>query len=196
MKLNKKLFMQLNSEPVSTQEIDGRVLSFYHMDEAMVQRYASKGRFALWTSDGKDYKVLLEPTYHEAMTAFYAENVNKIWIDFLEHIGQKNRKTNLKFMIPLMIFYVSAALVSSIFFQDQLMTFLLMMLAVVFISNMFQNRIIRKQIQDENIATQNKIKEALGEKAFEALVLAQENHYKTYFNIDESLEEGDNNDKK
>ena len=120
------------------------------------------------------------------MKDFYQENINTTWIDFLERVTQKNKRINLMFIIPLMLTYVLAAIVSTLFFPDDVFTVLLGILVVVFISNMFQNRLIRKSVQDENIATQNMIRETMGEYKFNRLVEAQERHYKAYFQVPEN----------
>ena len=59
MKLNPKIFKQLTAEPFETQIVDGKKVEFHYMnDTPFLFQYASRGRFAVWTSDGKDYNIL------------------------------------------------------------------------------------------------------------------------------------------
>ncbi len=63
MKLNSKVYKQLTNEPFEKHEINGKTVEFHYMDDTpFLTQFASRGRFAVWTSDGNDYKVLIEST--------------------------------------------------------------------------------------------------------------------------------------
>lgn len=187
MKLNPRVFRKIITQPFETQQLGSRTVEFHSMNESLfLETYGKRGRFAVWTAEKNVYRVLIETSYYEAMKDFYQENINTIWIDFLERVTQKNKKINLMFIIPLMVTYLLAAIISSLYFPNDVFTVLLGILVVVFISNMFQNRLIRKSVQDENIATQNLIRETMGEYKFNRLVEAQERHYKTFFQVPEN----------
>lgn len=187
MKLNPRVFRKIITQPFETQQLGSRTVEFHSMNESLfLETYGKRGRFAVWTAEKNVYRVLIETSYYEAMKDFYQENINTIWIDFLERVTQKNKKINLMFIIPLMVTYLLAAIISSVYFPNDVFTVLLGILVVVFISNMFQNRLIRKSVADENIATQNLIRETMGEYKFNRLVEAQERHYKAYFQVSEN----------
>ena len=187
MKLNPRVFRKIITQPFETQQLGSRTVEFHSMNESLLlETYGKRGRFAVWTAEKNVYRVLIETSYYDAMKDFYQENINTIWIDFLERVTQKNKKINLMFIIPLMVTYLLAAIISSLYFPNEVFTVLLGILVVVFISNMFQNRLIRKSVADENIATQNLIRETMGEYKFNRLVEAQERHYKTYFHVPEN----------
>lgn len=187
MKLNPRVFRKIITQPFETQQLGPRTVEFHSMNESLfLETYGKRGRFAVWTAEKNVYRVLIETSYYEAMKDFYQENINTIWIDFLERVTQKNKKINLMFIIPLMVTYLLAAIISSLYFPNDVFTVLLGILVVVFISNMFQNRLIRKSVADENIATQNLIRETMGEYKFNRLVEAQERHYKAYFQVPEN----------
>jgi hypothetical protein len=187
MKLNPRVFKKIITQPFETQQLGSRTVEFHSMNDSLfLETYGKRGRFAVWTADQNVYRVLIETSYYEAMKDFYQENINTIWIDFLERVTLKNKKINLMFIIPLMVTYLLAAIISSLYFPDDVFTVLLGILVVVFISNMFQNRLIRKSVQDENIATQNLIRETMGEYKFNRLVESQERHYKAYFQVPEN----------
>ena len=189
MKLNPRVFKKIATQPFETQQLGSRTVEFHSMNDSLFfETYGKRGRFAVWTADQNTYKVLIETNYYDAMKDFYQENINTIWIDFLERVTQKNKRINLMFIIPLMVTYLLAAIISSLYFPNDVFTVLLGILVVVFISNMFQNRLIRKSVQDENVATQNLIRETMGEKKFNKLVEAQERHYRAFFQVPEADE--------
>jgi hypothetical protein len=50
---------------------------------------------------------------------------------------------------------------------------------------MVQSRLVNKKVREENQNTQDKIREFLGQEAFDQLVKNQEEHYQQYFKFDE-----------
>jgi len=186
MKLNQKLFNQIKSEPFLTQSVDGKVIEIHLMnDTPFMDQYAKKGRFSLWSSNGQTYKLLLEKSYYEHMEAFYQEDVNAIWLNFLEEVTTTNRKISFKFLTPILILYVLVAVISTLFFPEQLALFFVFVIIIVFFSNTIQNKKIKENINKQNEATQENIKAVLGEKVYQHLVVSQDKHYKEFFNIQE-----------
>lgn len=187
MKLNPKVYKNLNGEPFEVQSIDGVKVAFYDMNETnYLAQYASRGKFAIWTSNGgDDYKVLIEKSYYEALKPFYEYDVNKIWLGFLNQASEITKKVNMYFIIPTMVLYLVLATVSAIFFQDLMIQVLIGLLVVVFVSNIFQTRITSKRVRESNIKAQEDIRNTLGTDTFDELVKAQEEHYKNYFKFDE-----------
>lgn len=204
MRLSPKIFKQLTSEPFLVQDIDGKRVEFHYMDQTpFLFQYASKGRFVVWTSDGKQYKVLIESTYYTALEDFYQPEVNRIWLNFLENVGSINRKINLYFLIPTVIIYMAAAFLASIYFAEQIWTVLIALIFIIFISNMFQSRLVNNKVRQENNKAQDQIRSMIGQERFNELVEAQEKHYKDYFKFDdteplneESIEQLENVDEK
>jgi hypothetical protein len=195
MKLNSKIYKQLTNEPFEKQEIDGKIVEFHYMDDTpYLTQFAAKGRFAVWTSDGNNYKVLIESTYYEALNPFYAYDVNVIWLNFLEKVSNLSRKINMMFIIPTLALYAIGASIAIAFFQDQTLPILLGLIIIVVVSNMVQSRIVNKKVREENQNTQDQIREHLGQEAFDELVNAQEKHYQNYFQFDEITEVDDNSD--
>ncbi|PKK96897.1 MAG: hypothetical protein CVV58_04005 [Tenericutes bacterium HGW-Tenericutes-3] len=191
MKLNPKVYKQLTGEPFEKQVVDGKNVEFHYMnDTPFLLQYASRGRFAVWTSDGKDYKVLIEKAYYEALQDFYQFGVNKIWLTFLEKVSSMSSKINRLFIIPTIILYVIVAGVAYAFFQDYTLQILLGLIVLVVISNIFQSRIVNNKVKLENKNSQDQIRALIGAEQFDELVKAQEEHYKNYFKFeDEPVEE-------
>ncbi|MCF7931824.1 MAG: hypothetical protein K9K93_01525 [Acholeplasmataceae bacterium] len=182
MKLNTRVYKKMTGEPFLTQDIDGRVVEFHKMDDSpFLFQYASKGRFAIWASDGSDYKVLIESTYYDAMEAFYSEGVNRIWLNFLERISAINKRINMIFIIPTIIFYAVVAFFASAYFQNQIFVVLLVLLGIIVITNSIQNRVIGKRVKEENTKAQDEIRNLIGAAEFDRLIQNQERHYQTYY---------------
>jgi hypothetical protein len=192
MKLNAKIYKQLTNEPFEKQVIDGKNVEFHYMDDTpYLTQYAGRGRFAVWTSDGNDYKVLIESTYYEALKPFYEYEVNLIWLGFLDKVSSLSRKINNRFIIPTLALYAIGAILAILFFQDQTLTILLGLIILVVISNIVQSKVVNKKVRAENIATQDKIRDYLGQEDFDQLVKAQEEHYQKYFSFDEEPIDGE-----
>lgn len=186
MKLNPKIYKTISGEPFKTQEINGVKVEFFYMEETpFFSQYAGKGRFALWTSDGKDYRVLVEKTYYEALERFYDEPINAIWINFLHKIGKISNKMSLFFTVPMILIYIIIAAIATIYFQEQLLLTLLIMVIIVIGSNMFRATLVNRKAHAENRLAQEEIRNYLGEESFSEMVKKQEEHYKMYFKFDE-----------
>ncbi len=190
MKLNPKIYRQLTNEPFMTQEIDGKMIEFHYMnDTPFLFQFASKGRFAIWTSDGANYRVLIEQKYYDALEAFYKPEVNKIWLNFLESVGGISKKINMWFIIPTLVLYVIIAAFATFVFKEYTLQILLGMIVLVVISNMFQSRLVNQKVRDENLRAQDLIREHMGNEKFELLIKAQEDHYQEYFKFNEQQTE-------
>ncbi len=186
MKLNARVYNQLTGEPFDTQEINGKIVEFHYMNETpFLFQYASKGRFAIWTSDGKNYRVLIEKKYYGYLKDFYQPEVNTIWLNFLEKVSGVSKKVNMWFIIPTLALYAIVAFIATAFFPEQMLSILLGLIVLVVISNMFQSRIVNKRVRDENLAAQGKIREYLGNEAFDQLIKSQDVHYQEYFKFED-----------
>ncbi|MBU1142452.1 MAG: hypothetical protein KKH92_02275 [Firmicutes bacterium] len=186
MKLNPKVYKQLTGEPFETQNANGKIIEFHYMnDTPFLFQFASRGRFAIWTSDGNNYKVLIEAKYYEALNDFYQPEVNLIWLNFLERVGSMSKKINMWFIIPTFFLYIIVAGVATIVFPEQTLPILLGMIVLVVFSNMIQGRLVNKKVREENKVAQDQIREFLGNERFDGLVKSQEDHYQEYFKFNE-----------
>jgi hypothetical protein len=185
MKLNARIYKNLTGEPFLKQEINNKIVEFHYMnDTPFLFQFASKARFAVWASDGVNYKVLIESKYYEAMKPFYEKEINEIWINFLQRVSGINKKINMMFLIPMLFLYAIIAFVASVYFEGYMLQILLGLLGVIIISNMVQNRIVTKRVRQENLDTQNQIRTFIGDVEFEKLIQAQQEHYQAYFKFD------------
>jgi hypothetical protein len=185
MKLNPKIYKQLTGEPFETQVVNGKTVEFHYMDGTpFLFQYASRGRFAVWTSDGVNYKVLIESTYYQGLKNFYEPEINEIWLGFLVKVSQISKKMNLIFIVPTILLYIGVAALATSFFPNQMWPILVSLIGLVVISNVFQSRFMNRLVQRENQNTQNVIRQQMGTENFDQLVIAQEEHYKNYFNFE------------
>ncbi|AUD64320.1 hypothetical protein BK011_00935 [Tenericutes bacterium MZ-XQ] len=186
MKLNSKVYKQLTNEPFEKHEINGKTVEFHYMDDTpFLTQFASRGRFAVWTSDGKDYKVLIESTYYEALKPFYEYDVNVIWLSFLDNVSIISKKINMLFIIPTLLLYAIGAILTFVFFEAYTLQILLGLIIIVFISNMVQSKVVNSKVRAENQKTQDLIRKHIGQANFDELVKAQEEHYQKYFSFEE-----------
>ncbi len=187
MKINPKVYKNLNGEPFEVQDIDGIKVAFYDMNEtSYLTQYAGRGKFAIWTSaGGNDYKVLIEKSYYEALKPFYEFNVNRIWLGFLIKAEQVTNSVNKRFVYPSLIAYLLIATLSVFFLQQYTAQILIALIVLIFVSNIFQTRITTKRIREANVQAQDEIRESLGVEEFDRLVKSQEEHYKNYFKFEE-----------
>jgi hypothetical protein len=195
MKLNPKIYKQLTGEPFETQVVNGKTVEFHLMDGTpFLFQYASRGRFAVWTSDGVNYKVLIESTYFQSLKNFYEPEINEIWLGFLTRVSQISKKMNLIFIVPTILLYIGVAALATAYFPNQMWPILVSLIALVVISNVFQSKIMNRRVQRENQETQNIIRQKMGVENFDQLVVAQEEHYKKYFNFEVEPDENQNSE--
>jgi ABC-type multidrug transport system fused ATPase/permease subunit len=186
MKLNMRIYKSLTGIPFKEQEVNGKRVEFHYMDETpYLFQYASKGRFAIWASNGIDYKVLIESKYYNVMEDFYQQEVNEIWLNFLEKVAGVNKKINMLFIVPTLLFYIIIAFLASMFFADQILLIMLVLFISIIFSNMIQNRVIGNKVRQENQKAQAEIRTFLGEADFNRLIQAQQQHYEDYFKFDD-----------
>lgn len=190
MKLNPRIYNKLTGEPFEFQEINGKKVEFHYMNETpYLYQFASKGRFAVWTSDGNNYKVLIEKSYYEAMTDFYQPEINTIWLGFLENVAAISKRMNVIFLVPMIAIYAIIAMLGSLYFGDQMGVILIGLLILVFVSNSVQSRIVNNKVRIENNKAQDEIRNMIGLERFNQLVDDQQKHYEAYFKFNEPVEE-------
>lgn len=190
MKLNYKVYQTL-TEPVETQEADGRVIEIHYMNDTnYLARYAGRGQFSVWTSDGKLFKLLIEKGYYEALKPLFDAKVNGIWITFFEQVQKIRMNVFRKILMPILL---AALVVVSVFsFVPQLADFrmyvLLAMLVIILFINVFQSSYMRRKVEGVRTVAVTDIKDHLGQELFQDLVKRQEKYYEEYFKFEDKVE--------
>lgn len=175
MKINKKLFDSLTREPNEVQIIDGKKLEIFFMTEEEKAQFDAEGRYSMWTSDGKDFRFLVNEDFynHGVIKEFYTQPVNTEWIRYVDTISKYQRKFLFTLMLPLMLVYIIVAVISIIYFQEYSLYVLIGMMVVVFIVNAIQTKVVRAKMEQENDNTQRAIQEHITPEVYEQVAKDQ-----------------------
>ncbi|CCV64939.1 conserved hypothetical protein [Alteracholeplasma palmae J233] len=192
MKLLPKIYKGITGEPFRVENYKGNKIEFHYLDETpFLARYASKGKFAVWTSNGIDYKLLIEKGYYETVEDLYSNEVNEIWLDFMTFAygiqAKVTKKYNLFLLIAVLVALGATILLSQVINNDMIAFSIGM--AILFVPMLLATRKQQKEIgtaiREENVNSTQKIKDVLGEKRFEDLLTAQQAYYDKYFAFEE-----------
>lgn len=175
MKINKKLFDSLTREPNEVQIIDGKKLEIFFMTEEEKAQFDAEGRYSMWTSDGKDFRFLVNEDFynHGVIKEFYTQPVNTEWIRYVDTISKYQRKFLFTLMLPLMLVYIIVAVISILYFKDYSLYILIGMMVVVFIVNAIQTKVVRTKMEQENDKTQRAIQEHITPEVYDQVAKDQ-----------------------
>ncbi len=190
MKLQYAIFKQLN-EPKETQQAEGKTVEIHSMNNTRyLSRFAGKGQFAVWTSDSKSYKLLVEDGYYKVMKDLYSKRVNQVWIRFYEQADKVRYGLLYKMVFPMIaLSMVLAVLFSTVEALSDYQNYALIgILAVVLITNMLQTSIMRKKVEGARSEAVKDIKHIVGEARFNELLEQQGKYYEDYFKFEEKVE--------
>lgn len=187
MKLQYNIFKQLN-EPKEVQQTEGRTVEIHSMNNTRyLSRFAGKGQFAVWTSDSKTYKLMIEDGYYQAMKDLYSKRVNQVWIQFYEKADKVRFGLMYKMVLPLigvsMILAVIFSMVEAL--QGYQNYALIGILGVVLVTNMLQTSIMRKKVEEARTTAVKDIQLIIGESKFNTLLEKQAQYYEAYFKFEE-----------
>lgn len=208
MKILPKIYRAAVGEPFRVETYNGKKIEFFRLEDTQyLIRYASKGRFAVWTSNGEDFRVFVETGYYEECEELYQNEINEIWIDYTHFVYQTQKKTGRKFnlisiltMIPI---FALTILLSSLEVVDDSTAFIIGMVVVfaaVFFITSKQQKKLTTEVRGANQEATGKIKSILGPKRFEGLLEKQSNYYYKFMEIenpeDEEVEELQDDEKR
>ena len=186
MKINYKVYKALNDEPFLTQDIDGVKIEFHYMNETpFLQQFVTKGRFYVWTSDGNDFKLLVERGFYDKVSYFFAEEINAVWVNFLTEASQENSKTSKVYLFGSLILSFVVVLVFYFFLKEQITTGIILALVIALAGNMLHSSKVNKSIREKNTIARDKIQELLTPAKFDQFIQDQNNYMKEYFAFDE-----------
>lgn len=186
MKLNYRIYKYLANEPFLTQEINGKQVGFYFMnDTPFLQSFVSKGRFYVWTSDGKGYKLLIERGYYEKVKYFFAADINEIWLNFLDDITIVNSKMSRKYLAISLGISLSIVVIFSLLLAQYLTWGIIGALILTLVGNTMHSNKVNTVVREKNLKAQEDIKNILTENKFDQFLKDQEDYMKEYFKFDE-----------
>lgn len=184
MKLNQRMYKNILTEPFMVQEIRGKQVSFHYLNEtSFYNQSIMQGRFATWTSDGKDFKILVEKGYYEESKEFYSEEINGVWIDFFAKAGNENKRLLKVLFLPVVLAFIVALLV--FMFVPPLKPFLthvaiIGMVGLLFL-NFFQSSTLKKKYEVFTNETHAAIHDILGDDGVEELIKKQEAYREKFY---------------
>ncbi len=191
MKLNVKIYQTLNN-PVEIQQLDGKEVEIHYMnDTPYLSRFAGRGNFAIWTSDGQGFKLLVERDYYNNLKDLHSPKINTLWINFYESVHTLRRNLFLKMMLPMLaVVFVAMFLFATIgVLQPYQTPVLIAALVLMLVFNMFQSSLLRRKVDEYRTNTIDGIKNILGAEKFEELVKNQNKFYENYFKFEEPVEQ-------
>lgn len=184
MKIHNKIYRSLNTEPFHTQELDGINVEFFYMnDTPYLAQFVQKGRFYVWTSDGQNYRLLVEKGFYDKVSYFFADDINEIWLKFLQDVSKTNSKMSKIFLMGSLA--VSAVIIIASYFLEVQSYGIIAALFIVLIANMVHSSKINKLVKEKNRKAQSDIRDLLTEEGFERLLKDQDEYYNEYFKFDE-----------
>lgn len=163
MKIQKKLFDSLTREPDLVQEVEGKKIEFFFMTEEEADVYEREGRYTVWTSDGKDNRVLISEDYYNygSIKEYYSQDVNAKFLEYIDKVSNAQRKSLMWIMIPTMVIYVIVSILSIVLFADYAMYVLIGLLLAIIVVNVLQSRYVRNKITTEQENFQLEMQELL-----------------------------------
>lgn len=202
MKINKRIYSQIQSEPFDVQQLanGGKIeLHSLNSNEELYNYYAPNAKFAVWSSeDGKNYRLLLEDGYYERMRELYTTRVNQTWTNFWDEVEKGRRKVMLSIFLPSVIIAFLAATLLMVFAKKlaelpngNVWQYVIIGLILVgfIVTNVLTNKKIDKLIRIANDKALNDIKTVVGFKHFDELMEDQQAYYNEFFKIEEDEEE-------
>lgn len=192
MKINARAYRSFNNnEPIEIQEIDGKRIEIHYMNESpYLGQYVPRGRFYFWTSDGKGYRLIVEKGFYEHVKYFFAEDINGVWVNFLDDLGKTYGKNNKIYFIGTMGLIAILMILAAIVFKGEGLVWVFvggMILSIV--ANSIYSKKMSTLVHEKNLKAQQDIREILTEEGFEKLINEQEDYMKNYFNFEEEEDE-------
>lgn len=189
MKLNVKMYKTLTN-PIEVQNVNGKTIEVHYMnDTPYLSRYAGRGHFVIWSSDGVGYKLLVEKEYYNTLKPLHSEQTNALWLSFYEQVHKIRRSLFFKIMLPMLIGILAVMMVFSFVpaLRDRnlQMPVLIGVLVVMLVLNMFQSQLLKKKIDEVRAKTIEEIETTLGKEKFQELVRLQNDFYENYFKFEE-----------
>jgi hypothetical protein len=193
MKMLPKDYAKAVGTPFRTESYDGAVLEMYYLnDRDDFHKFAARGRFSVWTSDGVNYRLFVEKGYYEAVSDLYLNEVNTIWLDFTNSIYAAQRRMSRIYMgvsmIVLLVVLVASMILQTFMPEQANNVFLAAMVVLfigLFVSSNGQQKKLRALVGEENKKATQLIKDTLGEEKFQNILNGQEKYYETYFKTEE-----------
>src|SRR5690554_3103819 len=187
MKMNMKMFKNLNN-PAEILDVEGKVVEVHFMNDTnYLAQYAGQGYFFAWSSDGNIYKLLVEKGYYEELDQLFLPEVNALQIKLYEDLSKSRRKIYLGLVLP--VFVILVGLLIATYFIEELSEYTMQIaigcLLVFLIVNIFQSSYLRKKVDRLRNGYFDDLEAFFGEQKLDELVIKQREYHAEYFNFDD-----------
>lgn len=189
MKMLPKDYAKAVGTPFRVEKYNDATLEMYYLnDRNDFHKFASRGRFSVWTSDGVNYRLFVEKGYYEEVTDLYTNEVNTIY-------AQQRKMSRMYMMVSMIVLLV--VLGASIGLQqiipaqaDNVFLAAMVVLFIgLFVSSNRQQKKLRTLVSDENKKATQLIKDTLGDERFQGILEGQEKYYEAYYKSDDEVTE-------
>lgn len=179
MKIQNNVYRSLTGEPFHVQKINGRTVEFFYMnDTPYLSQNVQKGRFHTWTSNGTDFRLIIEKGFYERFSFFYSEDINELWVNYLVSFGTKVSKLRrINFIAGLLL---AAVIITVGYLLNQQIAGLIVAFLSIIVLNMFVSSKMNKAFDKDNFEVQTKVREAMTEEKLEKFLVDQEAYYQEY----------------
>jgi|GEM_PF-388638 len=188
MKLNYRVYKKLVDEPFLIQEINGKEVGFYYMnDTPFLQQFVMRGRFYVWTSDGNNYKLLVERGFYEKVSYFFDTKINEVWLNFLMDVTKLNSKMSKTYLFASLGISIAVVFAFTLIpaLQPHLTWGIVGALVVTLIGNVVHSNKVNNIVREKNFQAQEDIRNILTEEKFEQFLNDQEEYMKEYFDFED-----------
>lgn len=196
MKMLPKEYSKAVGEPFRVETYKGAKLEMFYLDDrADYAKFASRGRFSVWTSDGVDYRLFVDKGYYEAVNLLYQNGVNDIWLDFTNSIYAAQKKMSTTYMLfsfIILAVVLGASYLIQMLWPEQANNVFLVSMVVLFVGLFYssgrQQKKLKALVDVENKKATELIRDEVGADGFQSILDAQEAYYQQYFKVEEEPE--------
>lgn len=187
MKINKKYFDAINTNPIDIQETKAGNLRIYSMNEypEIHSSNTAKASFTFWSNKGgNEYKLLIDEEYYNTLRPLYDAKISEVWLEFYDTLTKERNKMLLKIMLPITIVMFALIILTSVLLIDNSsmrMYITVLLLIIFFVVNRFFNIKVDKHVAAIKDKSIDKIRNILGTTKFEELLTSQEKFVEAYY---------------
>ncbi len=187
MKINKKYYDYIDTEPNEVQNLELGTVQIYSMNDypSIHELQKRNARFSMWINKGgNDYKLLVDDEYKNTLQGLYVPEVNNVWLEYYNNLDKEEKRARLTHQLPTAIVF-SLILVVVYYFLPLESTGKLIasviLLILVLLVNKALNKIVTKKVNILKDAALDKIGSLIGQKNFDDLLNKQNKFLEDYY---------------
>lgn len=171
MRMNEKAFKNHVTTPFREHDYNGIKIETHFLNEnSFFLETVNKGKFYMWSSDGKDYKLFIEEGYYKIAEVLFQDKINEVWIDYFNDAENDRIKFNKKVMFPILLVYFAVFLGTSLLIQKFAPQFNIFAMAFIVVVGFIGAKKLGNKInliyEKHRVVAEGKIRKILGKKEF------------------------------